>query len=251
MRSYSINSLFLSLCLAFGGLNSAGIVNAQPPGAGGGRGGMNMNAMMSNGLFLLQDVKVREELVLLDDQVDELEKLQEDFRNEMMKMFSGMRDMSAEDRTTAMEKVQKDMESLTKSFQDDLDEVLTKDQQKRLKQLAVQSQSRGRGVGGTLLIDDIKADLDISPELEDKIKEASEKAEKKLQEEIAKLRKNAEDEILKVLSATQRSKYREMVGDPFEFSNPFAMGNGGQRGGGQQRGGGDQRGGGRRGGGDQ
>lgn len=209
---------------------------AQPPGAGGagGRGMMNMNAMMSNGLFLLQDVKVREELVLIDDQVKDLEKLQEDFRSEMMKLFSGMRDMNPEDRATAMEKMQKDMEEMTKSFQSDVDEILTKDQQRRLKQLAVQSQSRGRGVGGILMSDTMKSDLDISGAQEEKLKEAAEKAEKKLQEEIAKLRKNAEDELLKVLSAEQRSKYRELVGDPFEFSNPFAMfgGNGGQRGGG-------------------
>lgn len=243
MRSYAIGSFILSLCIVFVGLDTGGIVNAQPPGAGG-RGGFNMNAMMSNGLFLLQDTKVREELVLLDDQMKELEKLQEDFRSEMMKMFSGMRDMNGEDRAAAMEKVQKDMESLTKSFQADVDEILTKDQQKRLKQLAVQSQSRGRGVGGVLLMDDIKKDLDITAGQEEKVKEAVEKAEKKLQEEVAKLRKNAEEEVLKALSSEQRSKYREMVGDPFEFSNPFAM-----FGGGQPNRGGDQRGGGRRGGG--
>lgn len=223
-------------------LGSASAVQAQPPGGGGPGGGgfgggRGMGGFGNNPLFLLANEKVREELEIVDDQMAELEGLQEDIRNEMREMFGGMRDSTDEERREMMEEAQERM----KEYQAKVDEILLPQQQTRLKQLMVQSQSRGR-LGGGLLSDSMKEELNITDEQAEKVTEAAEEAQKEMDAEIQKLRRAAEEKILSVLSSEQQQKYRDMVGEAFDFGQfgfGGGRGNGGGRGG--ERGGGGER----------
>jgi hypothetical protein len=230
-----------AFAVAFGVLGVGMTCTAMAQGRGGDGGGFGRGMFgggNTNSLMLLMNEKVREELDLVDDQVEELTALQEEMQTEMRDMFSGMRDMDQEERQSAMEKMRDEMTKKTESFQKKVDEVLLPHQQKRLKQLTFQSQSRGRGgVGGLLTSDTMKEELDITSEQEPKITEAAEKAAEEMQAELKKLQAKTEEKILSALTETQRKKYRELVGEAFDFGNQFG-GRGG--GGGNQRGGGNQ-----------
>ena len=63
-------------------------------------------------------------------------------------------------------------------------------------------------------------ELEVTPSQREELEEAIEEAKKELKEEYAKLVKEAEKDILKVLDSGQRKKYKELVGDAFEFSDP-------------------------------
>lgn len=228
-----MGSLAIALVVAFA--FSAGSVSAQPPG-GGGRGGFGGPGGMggNNPMFLLTNEKVRAELEIVDDQVAELDALREDLQTEMRDMFSGMRDADPADRQSMMEDMRAQMEEKTKEYEGKLNAILLPHQQTRLKQLFVQSQARGQAGGALLSNDTVKEELDITPEQEEKLQEAAEKAQEEMRAEVLKLQKAAEDKILKVLSSEQQKKYRELVGETFDFG-PQQRGGGGGRG---QRGGG-------------
>jgi hypothetical protein len=223
---------------------------AQPGGGGpggggpGGRGGFMGGAMSSS--MLLMNEKVREELDLVDDQVKALEELQEKAREKMTELFQDMRNGGGGDRQQAFEELRPKMEAMTKDLEQDVDEILLPDQRKRLKQLTNQMRVRGRSGVGTGLLDneELKKELEITSEQEEKMRAEAEKAQAMLREETAKLQKKAIDKVLEVLSADQRKKYEDLVGDQFDFGqNQFGGGRGGPGGGGG-RGGRDSKGGG-------
>lgn len=223
-------------CLVAGAVIVAGAGNVQAQG-GRGQGGQGggFGRMFGGGaggsMFLLTNENVQKELDLVDDQVEELKALQEEVQNEMRDMFSGMRDMDPSERESAMEDLRSKMESKMTDFQKRVDEVLLPHQQKRLKQLTVQSQSRGRGIGSGLLSDTVKKELDITSEQEEKMREAAEKAQEEYQAELRKLQSKFEDRVLNQLTDDQRKKYKELVGDAFDFGQ-MRFGGGPQPGGG-------------------
>lgn len=218
---------------------------AQPPGGRGFGGGPGMR-MMGGGMgpaFLLMNEKVREELELVDSQIRELEDLQQKMGEKMQELFRDMRNTGG-DMRQAFEELRPKMEEMTKDLEQDIDEILTPDQRRRFKQLYNQTRIRGfGGVGqGMLDNDEIKKELNITSEQEEKLREEAKKAQDFLNEETAKLRKKAMERILGVLTAEQRKKYEEMVGEEFDFGQPqfgpFGGNNrGGNRGGGNRGGG--------------
>lgn len=226
---------YVALMMGVVGVFSGSAVIAQPGGGGfGGRGGFG-----NNPLFLLMNEKVREELEIVDGQMDELTTLQDDMRSEMQNMFQGMGNVDPADRQQMMDDLRKDMEEKAKEMQAKVDKILLPHQQTRLKQLAFQSQARGQAGGSLLNSDELKDELSITPEQEDKMKEAAEKAQEEMRAEVMKLQKKAEDKVLSVLSTEQQQKYRTLVGDPFDFGQQggFGGGRGGQGGQGGGRGG--------------
>ncbi|HMP80541.1 MAG TPA: hypothetical protein PKD54_13890 [Pirellulaceae bacterium] len=231
LRRISLMGVAVALCLV------SQWAWAQPGGAFG-QGGRGMN-MFGGNLFLLADEKVQKDLDLSEDQIEHLKKLQDDIRNTMMNMFQGMQPERGGDPRQMFQEMQEKAEATLKEFEEDLNDILLPHQTRRLKQIAVQSQNRGRGVGGSLLSENVRNELNITREQEQKLKEAAEQLEKELQEKIAKLRRDSMNKLLDQLTPEQREKYRELVGDPIEFGNPFQnMMRMGQQGGERQRRGG-------------
>ncbi|MCP4079330.1 MAG: hypothetical protein GY819_01575 [Planctomycetaceae bacterium] len=190
------------------------------------RGGSNRTAGMmrmmggNNQFGLLTDKKVQEELELVDDQIEELEDLQKEAMQEIRDMFSEMQD-SGGDRREAFRNIREKMQERMKPYEERVNDVLLPHQQTRLKQLGYQSSGRFSGAGGVFDNQALLDDLDISDKQRDELKEAVEKAREKLQKEYQKLVKDAEDDILKVLDSDQRKKFKELVGDSFQFDNAW------------------------------
>ena len=224
-------------------ISSVQLAIAQPGGQRGGFGGGGFFGGGS-GLGLLGDEKVQQELELVPDQIEAIQDLQQEMRSAMGEMFGGMRDtmrdLSEEERTKAMEEMREKLATSMKEFDQKANAELLPHQVTRLKQLVAQSQNRrGGGVSGGQIPDSMVEELGITEEQLAAMKEKAEKVRADLTEKMNKLRTQAEDEILSVLDAAQREKYKEMVGEAFEFSNGggFGGGPGGGRGQGRGQGG--------------
>lgn len=217
---------------------SADIVMAQP--GRGGRGGFGQ----TTGLQLLGQSGVQKELELVEDQVETLKELQEEQREAMRETFMGMRERfqnaDEEERRNAWTEIQEEMKSSNEKFEKMANEVLLPHQVDRLKQLLVQSQSRRSGgpSSGTLPSSLIE-ELGITEEQIEAMKEKAESVREKMNEKIMKIRKQAEEEILSVLDADQRARYKELVGEAYDFNQNSTRGRFGERGGdrGGERGG--------------
>ncbi len=207
---------------------------AQP--GRGGRGG-GMGSFGGGGLIgVLMREDARKELELVDEQVTELQKLGEGMRGRMGEMFSGLRDI--EDREERSAKFREVMEKAQEEIEKEIGKVLLPHQMKRAKQLAFQQRLRG-GAGRALTSGgSLAEELGISESQQEKLRAANEKLEAELRQKIAELRNEAQDELLKVLTPQQQAKFKELVGEPFEFQQMEFRRPGGEGGqGGRGRGG--------------
>lgn len=246
-----------TLSLAFGVcaviLLSAGAAVAQPGrGPGGGPGGGRGGSVLD----LLRDENVRKELEIVDDQIKEFEDAQNELREKAREMFSGMRDLSQEERTKAFADMREKFEGLREEMQEKTDKILLPHQKERLEQLAVQRRVQREGAQRALSSGSVAEALDLTDAQKEELEKVAAEAREKAQKKIAEIQKEAQDEVLKVLTPAQRKKWEEMVGEPFTFAprqfgpgagGPGAggpgggrFGRGGQRPGGQRPGGGDR-----------
>src|SRR5690606_23586479 len=91
-RWISLVAVAIAMCVA------AGDAYAQP-GRGGGRGfGGGGGGFGGGPLGVLRDQGAREELGITDDQMEKLQEIQRKSFEQMRGMFSGMRDLSDEER---------------------------------------------------------------------------------------------------------------------------------------------------------
>ncbi len=215
--------MFPVIAFAVGALLASDWLMAQPGERGGnrfqGRGGFFGAARGGGSLGLLGNEQVQREVELDDDQLTELREIQDGLRQMMRDMFSGIRDVPAEERGQAMEELRGKMQERMKEFEQRANDLLLPHQQKRLKQLAYQSSGRGRGAGGALANEELLKELGVSEVQREELEAAAARAREELQKKYQKLLVEAETEILEVLTKEQRDKYRELVGDPFQFDN--------------------------------
>ncbi len=189
------------------------LAQQQRRGFGGGFGG--------GAIFLLGQKSVQEELKLSEDQVKKVKELSDKQRES----FQGLRDLSAEERR---DKIQE----MTKANDKALAEILKPGQLKRVRQISLQQQ------GAFALVNpEVAKALNISEEQKDKIREIQTKAREESQglgrdeEGIKKrqeIRKSTNEKVMGVLTAEQKTKLKEMQGEPFKGEIRFGPPGGGR-----------------------
>lgn len=198
------------------------------PGGRGGRGGFGGPPGGGGGMEVLMDENVRKELDIVDDQVTKIRAVGDKMREEMREMFSGMRDLSDEDRQAKFAELREKMQARTQSMQKEIDEILLPQQRDRLKQVMLQSRIRNQGTSNALASDEIAKELDITDEQKQKLREAAEQAQTEMRQKMEKLRDEAEQKVLSVLTPAQQDKLKKLIGSKIEFSQPqFGRGPGG------------------------
>ncbi len=178
------------------------------PGGPGGGPGMFMGGMFGMGggnadMMLLNIPEVQKELELVDEQINQLTKARDDFSAQMRDMMGPQaQNMTREER---MERA----ESAQKKAAEAVQEILLPHQAERLKQLGVQFQiQQARGIG--LTFGDVAAKLGITEEQGESLRTKARELEREM-------RKKLVADLVKELTPDQQAKYKELVGEPFEF----------------------------------
>jgi len=180
------------------------------PGMGGMFGGMGGG--MSDVMLLARE-DVQKELELVDDQLEQINKLRETSGQEMRDMFSGLRDLPREEMGPKMAELMREAQAKTKRA---LEDILLPHQSERLNQLVVQWQLQG---GGLAQSDEVAKELGISDEQRDQLRAKTRELERALRKKLA-------EDLLKELTPEQQAKYKELVGEPFEFQRDERFGPG-------------------------
>jgi Spy/CpxP family protein refolding chaperone len=171
-------------------------------------------------IFLLGQKSVQDELKLSDEQVTKVKELVDKQRE----AFQGLGDLSQEERRSKFQE-------MAKANDKAVAEILKPQQLKRVKQIALQQQV-SRALAFTLNNEEIAKALNITDEQKDKIREIQTKAREETQglgrdEEGFKKRqevmKATNEKVMGVLTAQQKTRLKEMQGEPFkgEIANPF------------------------------
>jgi len=207
----------------------------NPPQRGRFQGGFGQGGFGGGGeaTGLLMMEQVQKELELVDDQLEKIRTIQREAGEQMRGMFEGMRDLSDEERRERFTAMQEKMQEANKATAAKVDEVLMPHQRDRLKQIGLQMQMR-RG-GGAANADAVARALGLTDAQRDELREKEQKVAADLRAKIEAAQKEARGQLLEVLTAEQRAKLEEMLGEPFEIQ--FGQAGPGGRRGGQGRGG--------------
>lgn len=214
---------------------------AQPQG-GGGRGGMGMMGRMT-GLRVLGAPTVHQELGLSEDQIEKVEALSAQLRQDMMAKGQEFRELPAEERTAKMGEL---LSAIDKEIQTKVSEIFEPKQAERFGQIHLQAQ----GLQGFLspaaeklaLTDDQKAGVKSEIEkLETLQREAfqsggggqggaqgggGQEAMRAAFEKITAASKEALATVKDSLTDEQKKTWEELTGKPFELP-AFGGGRGG------------------------
>lgn len=201
------------IALAAGSLVCTSSALAQPGRGGPGFGGGTM--------FMLMNESVRKELEIVPEQEEKLRELGEQMRDEMRQAFSGLRDLSPEEREAKFAELREQGQKRMEEFQAKVDGVLLEHQKTRLKQLRVQMQMRRGGTSGALASEELAKELGITEEQKKRLEELREEVQKEVEEKMQKVRDEAREKLLSVLTPQQRKKLEEMTGEPFEYQSQF------------------------------
>lgn len=231
--------LFLAAgAIAFGQPRREGGRRQGPPRMmGGGSGGL---------LMLLGIEQVQKELKLSDEQNAKLRELGEKLRSEMQQQFAGMEKLTEEQRRARMaelrEKMQKEGEARAAETQKQIAAILKPEQLKRLKQIQLQQEGpaalRRPEVAEALglskdQLDQLEKIADESREKMQELFRAGREADKQAQqprrfpesrEKFQEIRKDSEKRSMGVLTAEQKKKLGEMLGEPFELDRSRLFG---------------------------
>jgi Spy/CpxP family protein refolding chaperone len=227
---------------------------------GGGPGGGSLSMMYG---MLLNSPTVQKDLDLVDEQKAKLKEANEKAQAAMREMFSGMRDLSQEERQQKMGEIGKKMQAQAEATKKLIEETLLPHQLDRLKGLALQ-----RIGTGALNFKEIQEDLKMTEEQVAKLKSIGEESAKKNQEMFAgmrdlspeerqakfaeigqkmqEMRKQTETKLMDVLTAEQKESLEKMKGEKLEipasefggpggFGRPGGFGQGGPGGGERRR----------------
>ncbi len=163
-------------------------------------------------LGLLADPKVREEIEMVDEQYEELQKLNADIQ---ARAASQIQKLDFSDREGLVDRLRE----IRERAQEDLDSMFIPEQLARLRQLRNQSRMRGgRTLVDLLTTDPLRNELDISESQADELRELEKEVEEEIQREIAKLREKAKERLLSPLDSEQREQVEELFGETMAFT---------------------------------
>lgn len=179
-----------------------------------------------NVIMVLQSKKVRIELELVEEQVQQIHKLHARALSRISQYGrTGARLPDAE-RKVEWAKLQREVAG----YEANALELLIPQQRKRLDQIVLQIQSRSKETGAGLLHNRMAEELKLSPEQSSIIKKktAEEEAELKqrldaLNKEMAALKETARASVLSTLTPEQRAKHQDLLGQPFEVELPRSI----------------------------
>jgi hypothetical protein len=196
----------LALVLAVAAVRPAPAQERPRPGAG--------QAGRSPVLMLANQKSVQEELKLSDEQVKKVAKITEAMKEKAADLTE----------TDPKERMKKAME-LFQEAEKGVFALLTPAQAKRLRQIALQQQHLARAVENPEVAKELRLSEEQTKQLrairESTAKEMSKlsedaKSRDELREKTAALTKATEEKLLKVLTEEQKTKWKELLGEPFK-----------------------------------
>lgn len=174
---------------------------------------------------LLNIPEIRQELDIMDAQVEEITQARKDLekqiREQVNKMMEGGFDPSKAKEMAEMMRTQR------AAIDEQISQQLLPGQVKRLREVALRLQMKQAGTVGMLGRKDIMEALEITPEQLEALKKKSVSLDEELKKRMEELKKKAHSELLGELKPEQRQKLEEMLGKDFDYQAPeFAPGAG-------------------------
>lgn len=201
-----------------------------------GRRGRGFFRRPSNAAGLIRLDQVQKELKLTDEQKSRIDDIVDLYRNDRRQLYSGLRDLSREEREQKLEEVRSQFDQMATAAEKKIDGVLNDDQRQRLQQIVVQVLD-----ARALTRAEVAEALTLNPEQKKKIDDVFESERQrqrdlfqqardgKLEREevfpkFRELRNEINTQALAVLTDEQKQQFEQMKGERFELERPERRG---------------------------
>ncbi len=185
-----------------------------------------LNSIVTRALVIIPGNRpLHDELEIQDYQLEDIKQLRYDFQR---KMTEASKTMASAGGRTRQEKLRELVEELDEG----LSESLLPHQTKRLREIAYQSFGVSPTTGSMNVVSllshrSLRDALGLSQAEIAALRKESKAEEKRLRKEIANLRRESQERLLGRLTAEQREKLDQMIGELFDFRG-YAPSSGGQ-----------------------
>ncbi len=174
-------------------------------------------------LSLVRIDKVLEELEVIDDQKEQIQKIVDGSRGERPQV--NFRELSEEEREKALAEFREKAQARFAEARKKLDDVLLPHQLKRLKEISIQNQGiraladkeLAKAIGMT---DEQQEELvSIQEGIAESFRELFRGGQDRenIREKMTELREKSQSDIMAVLTDDQKQKFEEMKGEPFKM----------------------------------
>jgi Spy/CpxP family protein refolding chaperone len=178
---------------------------------------------LAQAIYWLSYDQMVQELDILPDQKEQLDKLRLGAQTRMSEAYKSIdfKDVPPERRSAKYNEV---IQRVNEETAKEVEKILLPHQIRRLKQIMTQTRLAQLGYGGgaaALGGDELAAELGLTDEqlaeLKKKEEEVRQDLQKKTQEFYKKLQEESREKMFSVLTAAQRKKLDELIGEKFEW----------------------------------
>jgi hypothetical protein len=206
---------FGKILLAFGAVALMAAPSwAQGQGRGFGMGG--------GGAMLLSNKGVQQELKVTDEQAKKLDAFAQDMMEKNRERFSGLQDLSADERRAKMQDLTKTM---TAEVKKGVADILKPEQAKRFEQIQLQTMG-----ANAFAMPNVQESLKFTAEQKSKITELNTDIGQQMRDarqaagddreaamkKMTEIRKQSAEKAMALLTDDQKKSWKEMTGTPFE-----------------------------------
>lgn len=162
---------------------------------------------------MLNNPSVQKDLQLVDEQLEQIQDISEDFSKRIREKLDEMKDGDGNMKIQGAGFAEL-IADLKSQQREQIENILLPNQQDRLKQ--VSRQMKMKRMGSQRAVTELLAkELGISDEQKERIEEKSKKLQAELEAKIAELRAKAKKDLFQELSQDQRKKLENLLGDEF------------------------------------
>ena len=169
---------------------------------------------MGSSFSMLNNPSVQKDLQLVDDQLQQIEDINAEFSKKIKDQIGDLKDEDGNFSFSNPMELSELIQDLRQQQQDQIDQILLPNQQRRLKQVARQMKMKRTGTAKSLT-GQLAEELGISSEQQARIEKRSKELQEEINQKLAELKAKAKEELMCELSQDQRRKLEELLGDEF------------------------------------
>ena len=165
----------------------------------------------------LRSPHVQKELEIVDEQMEQIEKLQSELQSDINDVYAEIRKLPREEQAKKYGEARAKVQELNDEAGKKLNKILLPQQIERLEQVSIQMRMRGGAANG--LRGELAEKIGMTEEQQKQLREKAAEKNKELFKKYAELRAEMEAELLEeVLSPQQRKQLDDLIGEPVDFT---------------------------------
>lgn len=166
---------------------------------------------------LAQNRGVQKEIELVDEQLEQLKKINEEFSKRIQEQMKTIQDNKGNFDIGNAKRLAELMKELGDEKNSKMEEVFLPHQLERLKQISIQTQMKRSGEQALFSNREVIDALDLSKEQQDELAKKAKELKKEMEEKIKEWKEKAREELFDELTREQREKLKTMLGNDFDL----------------------------------